>query len=633
MPTGRPWSGISRRLTLLFLVVLVPPAVTLVWLGKQLLDQDRTLWAQRELEHRQTAADAVARSLEKSLLEAQRAPVASPIPEGALRVVVSSTRVQTNPPGRALWQAVPLPLPGGDSREFVDAEALEFRGAAQRALIRYEELAQSRQPSVRAGALLRVARVYRSSGQILAALRAYRNLAAVAGVAINNIPAELQARRAVCALLEESDRRDYLARESASLESDFLAGRWILDRADWELTARQIVHWTGHALPVSSERKALSESADRLWDESARLEPSGRKVIAVEDTPVTLLWQTVASEINAVAIAPSLLQAWAKSAADGIGGHVSLITDSGQVLTSGKPASGSSAVRRSAAETGLPWTIVVGPGDLSLQSQDLAARRLRSLGLSAIVLFLAGGSYLLWRVVQRELAVARLQTDFVSAVSHEFRTPLTSLRHLTELLEEDDHLSPERRQTFYAALGRSTERLHRLVESLLDFGRMEAGRRPYRFDRADAGEITREVTEEFRREAAGAGFAIRCRLDSVANPVAADREALSRAVWNLLDNAVKYSGASREIEVEVTRRNDLVLIGVRDHGIGIPSPELPRIFQKFVRGAAANSGGIKGTGLGLAIVRHIVDAHGGTVAVTSADGEGSTFTIALPAED
>jgi two-component system phosphate regulon sensor histidine kinase PhoR len=138
------------------------------------------------------------------------------------------------------------------------------------------------------------------------------------------------------------------------------------------------------------------------------------------------------------------------------------------------------------------------------------------------------------------------------------------------------------------------------------------------------------VTEEFRRDAAAADFEITCRQDSVPSLVAADGEALSRALWNLLDNAVKYSGTRRDIEVEVICRNGLVLIAVRDHGIGIPTHELKGIFHKFTRGAAANSSGIKGTGLGLAMVRHIVEAHGGTVDVSSTAGEGSTFTIALP---
>jgi two-component system sensor histidine kinase SenX3 len=113
--------------------------------------------------------------------------------------------------------------------------------------------------------------------------------------------------------------------------------------------------------------------------------------------------------------------------------------------------------------------------------------------------------------------------------------------------------------------------------------------------------------------------------------VSVDHEALSRAVWNLLDNAVKYSGASREVEVKVTRAGNVVSIAVRDCGIGIAAAEQERIFEKFVRCTTESTTGIRGTGLGLAIVRHIVTAHGGTVNVSSATGEGSTFTIILPA--
>jgi len=129
------------------------------------------------------------------------------------------------------------------------------------------------------------------------------------------------------------------------------------------------------------------------------------------------------------------------------------------------------------------------------------------------------------------------------------------------------------------------------------------------------------------------GFSVTCNRDSAMHPVAADPEALSRALWNLLENAVKYSGTSRRIEVEVSRRGGAVAIAVRDHGIGIPAVEQKRIFHKFVRGEAAKSGGIKGTGLGLATVRHIVDAHGGTVDVCSGEGRGSAFTITLPAKE
>jgi signal transduction histidine kinase len=283
-------------------------------------------------------------------------------------------------------------------------------------------------------------------------------------------------------------------------------------------------------------------------------------------------------------------------------------------------------------DTGLPWTVTVAsPAGQPEPEEFVARRRNLAVGLAALVILIAAGGYFIWRAVNREMAVARLQSDFVSAVSHEFRTPLTTLRQFTELLAEDDGPTPEKRRVFYQAQSRATERLHRLVESLLDFGRMEAGRRPYDFRPMDAAMFAHDVTEEFRREATGIGFAFECSADSGPHPISADAEALSRALWNLLDNAVKYGGSSRDVQVCVSRANGLVSIGVRDRGIGIPASEQEAVFQKFVRGAASTSGGIRGTGLGLAIVRHIVEAHRGTVTMESVEGEGSTFTIALPA--
>jgi len=617
-------------LTLLFLAVLVPPAVTLVWLGVQLLEQDRNLWKQRDLERRQTSADAVVRSLEQMLSEAERWGGHS-IPEGALRVVISSGEAHTDPPGTALWLPAAPPTTEADAREFADGEKFEFRGAAEQALRSYAERARSPRPALRAGALLRIARVYRSRGRTNEALQAYRDLAAMSGVAIDDVPADLQARRAICDIFDESGRKADLVREATSLQADFLAGRWMLRRADWELTAGQISRWTGRALAVSMERKALSEAADWLSEESGHLDSSGRRVVAA-DAPVTVVWRADGATVAAVALAPSLVRAWLTDAGTGASGPVSLTTDSGLALTPGPPASGSEAVRRTTADTGLPWNVIVGPSDPSHQSQDLSTRRqLLSLGLGAIVLLLAGGSYLLWRVVQRELAVARLQADFVSAVSHEFRTPLTSLRHITELLEEDDDVPRERRQRFYAALGRSTERLHRLVESLLDFGRMELGRKPYELRAADAGAIAAQMVADFQNEPAAQGFTIHFQLDEKATPLRADAAALTHALWNLLDNAIKYSEKGSEVWVSVGGSEGGVTIAVRDHGIGIPPGERKEIFRKFIRGEKAKQLGIKGTGLGLAIVSHIVRAHGGAIELESEEGRGSTFRLVLPA--
>jgi len=246
-----------------------------------------------------------------------------------------------------------------------------------------------------------------------------------------------------------------------------------------------------------------------------------------------------------------------------------------------------------------------------------------------LAVLVVAGSYLIARGVSRELAAARLQSGFVSAVSHEFRTPLTSLHQFTEILVEDDDLPVAERRSFYEALARATRRLTRLVESLLDFGRMEAGARPYRLEPLDAAQFAAAVAAEFRQEVSAQGFLIECHTPAGAVPVRADKEALAQALWNLLDNAVKYSGDSRTVRLEV-ERNEEVIIRVRDQGLGIPVSEQKQVLRKFVRGSAAKVRGIKGTGIGLTIVRHIVEAHGGRLALESQPGKGSTFTILLP---
>jgi two-component system phosphate regulon sensor histidine kinase PhoR len=158
---------------------------------------------------------------------------------------------------------------------------------------------------------------------------------------------------------------------------------------------------------------------------------------------------------------------------------------------------------------------------------------------------------------------------------------------------------------------------------------MEAGARPYRLEPLDAAQLARTVVEEFRLEGVAKDFTIECDAPAGAM-VHADREALSQALWNLLDNAVKYSGLSRIVRVDVERGREVVL-RVRDRGPGIPASERKLVFRKFARGSAAWVGNVRGTGIGLAMVRHIVEAHGGRVTLDSEPGSGSAFTIVLPA--
>jgi signal transduction histidine kinase len=450
------------------------------------------------------------------------------------------------------------------------------------------------------------------------------------GVAVHGTPADLLARRAIGQVLEGAGRVAELEAHAASLASDLAAGRWLLDRPAWELAARDIQKWTGWS--ASRERVALSVAVEWVVEQAGgRLHGTGHRLVTLEGAPITVLWREGADGLRALAIPPSLLDAWVESTsgqADGAVVRIGMLDDAGQAIA-GVNTGGTPRIIRSSVETRLPWTLVFTPAGPDLADGELATRRsLLTAGLIALVALLVGGSYLLWRVVQRELAVGRLQTDFVAAVSHEFRTPLTALRHIVELLQESDEMPVARRQSFYSVLVHSTERLHRLVESLLDFSRMEHGSKPWDMREVDIQELVGRAVVEFRREHAAAALVFGTSAPEI---VRADPDGLGNAVWNLLDNATKYSPAGGEIHVTVRPSGGGVAISIADQGLGIPRSEQRNVFRKFVRGGTAARLGIKGTGLGLAIVEQTVRAHNGRIEVESQVGKGSTFTIWLPA--
>ena len=281
----------------------------------------------------------------------------------------------------------------------------------------------------------------------------------------------------------------------------------------------------------------------------------------------------------------------------------------------------------------LPWTLRVTSTGLEADKSEAAQRRrLLLAGLATVLLLFGGSAYFTLRGVSRELAVARLQSDFVAAVSHEFRTPLASVRHLSDMLSKGRVADDGQRQQCYDFLSRESERLERLVEELLDFGRIEGGAYRYRFEHLDAADLLRALVTEFQEKVTSKGYRIELTVAEEHAAVLADREALSRAIWNLLDNAVKYSPGSDTIWVDLALEGGSAVIRIRDRGLGIAVSEQEEIFGKFVRGSNARTQQIKGTGIGLAMVRHIVEAHHGEVRVESQPNQGSTFALLLPIE-
>jgi signal transduction histidine kinase len=247
-----------------------------------------------------------------------------------------------------------------------------------------------------------------------------------------------------------------------------------------------------------------------------------------------------------------------------------------------------------------------------------------------IDLMLLAGLGLVWTNVRRELRLSRLKSDFVANVSHELKTPLALIRLYAETLELRRVPSEERKGEYYRVIGKESRRLTQLINNILDFSRIEAGRREYRMVPSDIGAVVRDVVESYRFAIEKLGFSLELSLGDELPPLELDPEAISQAVINLLNNAIKYSSEEKSIKVSVRRELDRVLLAVSDRGIGIPRSEHRRIFEKFYRVETSLVHTTKGSGLGLALVQHITEAHGGRVELASAPGEGSTFTLSLP---
>jgi two-component system, OmpR family, phosphate regulon sensor histidine kinase PhoR len=251
----------------------------------------------------------------------------------------------------------------------------------------------------------------------------------------------------------------------------------------------------------------------------------------------------------------------------------------------------------------------------------------------SFVLVVVTGVTLVLVFLRREANLSELQADFVSKVSHELRTPLTSIRLFAETMERSrgDAAMQDR---CLEALSRETERLTQLIERLLDWGRMEAGRKQFDLHEervADVIDGTVDAFRPLRERYPDLDFAAEVEPD-LPN-VFADLEAMVDAIGNLLSNALKYGGTPPVVRLRARRGFDGIAIEVSDNGEGIPHVEHRRIFDKFYRIDDRLSRMRDGSGLGLAIVKHIVRAHHGRVALESAAGRGSTFRIVLPAID
>jgi signal transduction histidine kinase len=252
--------------------------------------------------------------------------------------------------------------------------------------------------------------------------------------------------------------------------------------------------------------------------------------------------------------------------------------------------------------------------------------------LSLVLAVAAFGAYLLWRDVRRELRIAELRSQFVSSVSHELKTPLTAIRMFAETLRMGRPADPALRDEYLDIIINESERLTRLLNNVLDFSKIEQGKKTYHLAPTSLAEVARAAVRAMEYPLAQQGFELRVEVENGLPAVNADRDALEQAILNLLTNAMKYSGESREIGLRLSSQNGHAVIQVTDRGLGVAPEEQARIFEKFYRVPTSESTLIPGAGLGLTLVAHIAQAHGGRVEVQSAPGAGSAFSIHIPLE-
>jgi signal transduction histidine kinase len=234
------------------------------------------------------------------------------------------------------------------------------------------------------------------------------------------------------------------------------------------------------------------------------------------------------------------------------------------------------------------------------------------------------------RLAVQQVEVAELKSSFLANVTHELKTPLAMIRMASETLELGRVRNEADTQRFLATIGRECRRLTHMINNVLDFAKIEEGKREFFFAPADLRKVVADALEIFEPQLKHGGFQLKVELPESMPPVEMDAQAITQCIINLVDNAMKYSPEHKEIDIHVFADGDTAKVEVKDRGIGVAAKESERIFEKFTRAETGLVHNVKGSGLGLALVRHIARAHGGDVTLKSVPGEGSTFTLTLP---
>jgi len=672
-----------RRAILIYLLAIVAPTLVVLFLGLQSVRRQREAVSSLTVSNLRLSAENLAGELERRSGQLAEACLRDPelaelpypfagTPEAARELRVRLEKIkQRHPIAQHLFiieeNAVLFPLLhtrppleleaslGGENPEarqrltalIAEAENQELRGRRpDLALATYRQSYElARSDWFRALALARLARCFEKVNQPDAAQQAYRTLEGRYG----NLYDPFYRPYGLVAGLE-LDSPERLAR----VYSNMVQGRWELSADQLDYFRAKLEERLRASVAHASQTEYLSHlELGRALEEGFRQNRPLREgevnayAFRHGKTDYQCFYTLLASGATRgalVGLAANLT--WVKSqllpqceAALGMKPDLNVALGPAPALGAGTGGPGQGPARGTADQaskahvslkTLFPfWELSLAPS--SAEAAESAARRgtlvfAASTGLLLVVLVL--GVVLLMRDVSRQSELNRLRADFVSGVSHELKTPLTLIRLYGETLLDSEDFPAADRKSYYQIITRESERLTHLLENVLDFSRIDRGRKQYHLEEGDLAPVVTRTVGLYEHYLKRRGFSVESDLSTSLPPVRFDSEAVSQAVLNLLDNAAKYSGESKFVAIRLRPEENRVVFEVEDHGRGIPAGEREKIFEQFYR--ADGAAGKGGYGLGLFLVKHIMDTHRGSIEVESEVGRGSRFRLIFP---
>ena len=602
----------------LFLIAILTPCLVLVVLSLRVLDQERQLELKRRAEERQRQLTGLSQELLACLERIKVGLAFSPVPAtdplvAAVGIMRSERLVfpwDENSGILSFRQAVAQPRFSALLRQ---AEREELgRSFADAVAASQEAIRVSPHPPAQAHVRLLLARVLKKAGRRQESVRQYELvLESPPGLVDDQgIPLALYA---VAALVEDRPRDAELLRVVRNLAG---SQEW------WPPAALYLLRDLAQKLGATDLEPGLASLAHDREQAEALRQGSTRVLPPVQSSdPV---WSSCGDPPWLVSFAPrgkspesTLVAVRLRELAERmeLPKREVRLSASG----SGEPLGESFPGLRAAVP------VKAEPGEYSRQRLIIFAIAL----VLSVTLFAA---YLVWRDIRRELRLAEARSQFVASVSHELKTPLTAIRMFTESMRMDEDLDRPTQIGHLDTILQETDRLNRLVDNVLDFARIEQGRKTYQMQPTSLVQVVEAAAKAMDHPMKQSGFRLRVTTDGSLPVFPADRDAVQQAIINLLSNAMKYSGESREIALDLSRENDAAVIRVVDQGVGIPREEQTRIFERFYRVQSPENERLPGTGLGLTLAAHIIGTHGGTVSVESKPGKGSTFTLRIPLE-